>query len=233
MKFPFLLLNLAMMVVTGTLLYSTPGATQVSPTTKKATRTRITKGPELERADSNFAIITWTSGNPGGSPEHYGVVHYGTNPKELNQMAKSPIRLNSGHSYTVFRVRMEVHHMPETNGFANPEALVTTEWAAEHGRDQGVRLVEVDVDTSAYERGHIEVIGCDEPLKAWKDPYHNDLSAMLSFLAFPVYVFGSGRGSMFLPPMDETAFPPIRRESPTEWIGRRTMRLLLGLGRPK
>ena len=46
--------------------------------------------------------------------------------------------------------------MPETNGFANPEALVTTEWAAEHGRDQGVRLVEVDVDTSAYERGHIE-----------------------------------------------------------------------------
>jgi thiosulfate/3-mercaptopyruvate sulfurtransferase len=46
--------------------------------------------------------------------------------------------------------------MPETNGFANPEALVSTEWAAEHGRDQGVRLVEVDVDTSAYERGHIE-----------------------------------------------------------------------------
>ena len=81
--------------------------------------------------------------------------------------------------------------------------------------------------------GHIEVIGCDEPLKAWKDPYHNDLSALLSFLAFPVYVLGSGRGSMFLPPMDETAFPSIRRESPTEWIGRRTMRLLLGLGRPK
>jgi thiosulfate/3-mercaptopyruvate sulfurtransferase len=46
--------------------------------------------------------------------------------------------------------------MPETNGFANPEALVSTDWAAEHGRDQGVRLVEVDVDTSAYERGHIQ-----------------------------------------------------------------------------
>ena len=46
--------------------------------------------------------------------------------------------------------------MPESNGFANPEALVSTEWAAQHGRDQGVRLVEVDVDTAAYERGHIE-----------------------------------------------------------------------------
>jgi thiosulfate/3-mercaptopyruvate sulfurtransferase len=51
---------------------------------------------------------------------------------------------------------MEVHLMPETNGFANPDSLVSTEWAAEHGRDQGVRLVEVDVDTSAYDRGHIE-----------------------------------------------------------------------------
>ena len=45
--------------------------------------------------------------------------------------------------------------MAQTNGFANPEALVTTQWAAEHGSDQGVRLVEVDVDTTAYERGHI------------------------------------------------------------------------------
>jgi thiosulfate/3-mercaptopyruvate sulfurtransferase len=41
-------------------------------------------------------------------------------------------------------------------GFANPEALVTSEWVIEHGRDQGVRLVEVDVDTSAYGKGHIE-----------------------------------------------------------------------------
>src|SRR5919202_1183106 len=51
---------------------------------------------------------------------------------------------------------MEVQKMAETNGFFNSEALVSTDWAAEHGRDQGVRLVEVDVDTSAYERGHIE-----------------------------------------------------------------------------
>ena len=81
--------------------------------------------------------------------------------------------------------------------------------------------------------GQIQVHGTDAPLAAWKDPYHNELSAMLSFLAFPVYVMGSGRGSMFLPAMDQQAFPAICRETPTEWLGRRAMRLLLGLSPPK
>ena len=102
-----LFLKLGIAVVAGGLLYSTPAATQVSPTTKKAARVRITQGPEMERIDPDFAIIRWTSNNPGGSPEHYGVVHYGTNPKELSETAKSPIRLNPAHSYTVFRVRMD------------------------------------------------------------------------------------------------------------------------------
>src|SRR5712692_1036233 len=74
-----LFLKLGIAVVAGGLLYSTPAATQVSPTTKKAARVRITQGPEMERIDPDFAIIRWTSNNPGGSPEHYGVVHYGTN----------------------------------------------------------------------------------------------------------------------------------------------------------
>jgi phosphodiesterase/alkaline phosphatase D-like protein len=102
-----LLLKLAMVATVGSLLHPTPAASQVSPTTNKATRVRITQGPEVERADPDFAIIRWTSNNPGGSPEHYGVVHYCTDPTKLNQTAKSPIRLNPGHSYTVFRVRMD------------------------------------------------------------------------------------------------------------------------------
>jgi thiosulfate/3-mercaptopyruvate sulfurtransferase len=40
--------------------------------------------------------------------------------------------------------------------YAHPEVLVTTEWVADHGRDPGVRVVEVDVDTSAYDQGHVE-----------------------------------------------------------------------------
>ena len=39
--------------------------------------------------------------------------------------------------------------------YAHPESLVSTEWVAEHGNDPQVRLVEVDVDTSAYDQGHI------------------------------------------------------------------------------
>ena len=39
--------------------------------------------------------------------------------------------------------------------YAQPEMLVTTDWVAEHGSDEGVRLLEVDVDTAAYDEGHI------------------------------------------------------------------------------
>ena len=39
--------------------------------------------------------------------------------------------------------------------YSHPESLVTTDWVAEHGNDANVRLVEVDVDTSAYDEGHM------------------------------------------------------------------------------
>ncbi len=39
--------------------------------------------------------------------------------------------------------------------YKHPEMLVSTAWVAEHLNDPKVRLVEVDVDTSQYEQGHI------------------------------------------------------------------------------
>ena len=39
--------------------------------------------------------------------------------------------------------------------YAHPELLVSTEWVAQHGKDRNVRIVEVDVDTNAYNEGHI------------------------------------------------------------------------------
>jgi thiosulfate/3-mercaptopyruvate sulfurtransferase len=36
-----------------------------------------------------------------------------------------------------------------------PNVLVTTEWIAQHATDAGLRVVEVDVDTTAYEQGHV------------------------------------------------------------------------------
>jgi hypothetical protein len=101
-----LLLKLAITVVAGCLLSSNPMRAQISPTTQKAARVRITEGPELELAKERLTIIRWTSNNPGGSPVHYGIVHYGTDPKNLRETAKSPIRLNVAHPSTVFRVRM-------------------------------------------------------------------------------------------------------------------------------
>src|SRR5438034_1354147 len=101
-----LLLKLAITVAAGCLLSSNATLAQVSPTTQKAARVRITQGPELELAKEHLTIIRWTTNNPGGSPVHYGIVHYGTDPKNLIQIAKSPIRLNPDHPSTIFRVRM-------------------------------------------------------------------------------------------------------------------------------
>lgn len=107
-----LLLTLMVAAAAGSLLFSWPTAAQmpsaqIAPPAKRATRVKITEGPALESATDNGAIIRWTSNNPGGSDEHFGVVRYGTDPNNLSETAKSHIRLNRSHSYTVFRVRVD------------------------------------------------------------------------------------------------------------------------------
>src|ERR1700747_3284152 len=107
-------LQVRLVAASGSLLFTNLITAQVGPYAAKefippaptATHVRITQGPELELASAgdNSAIIRWTSNNPGGSDEHFGVVHYGTNPKELSQTAQSHIRLNRNHPTTVFRV---------------------------------------------------------------------------------------------------------------------------------
>src|SRR5580698_10910844 len=89
------------------LLSSNPMRAQVSPTTPKAPPGRIIQGPGIETSKPFLMIIRWTTSNPGGSSEHYGVVHYGGDPKNLNEAARSPIRLNLDHASTVFRVRLD------------------------------------------------------------------------------------------------------------------------------
>ena len=39
--------------------------------------------------------------------------------------------------------------------YPDSDVLVSTDWVAAHGNDANIRLVEVDVDTTAYETGHI------------------------------------------------------------------------------
>jgi uncharacterized protein (DUF362 family) len=79
----------------------------------------------------------------------------------------------------------------------------------------------------------IEVVGTDEKLKDWRGPYETEFSTLLSFVAYPVYVFGSGRGSLFVPEVDEEAFPPIKRVSFVHRAMRSALRRLLGLHFPR
>ena len=76
--------------------------------------------------------------------------------------------------------------------YAHPESLVSTEWVAEHGGDDGVRLVEVDVDTSAYDQGHIEgAVGWD-----WTDQLQDTLSRdIISKSDMEELLGGSGIGN--------------------------------------
>jgi thiosulfate/3-mercaptopyruvate sulfurtransferase len=41
------------------------------------------------------------------------------------------------------------------SGYAKPDSLVETDWLEEHINDPGIRIIEVDEDTTAYDKGHI------------------------------------------------------------------------------
>jgi thiosulfate/3-mercaptopyruvate sulfurtransferase len=41
------------------------------------------------------------------------------------------------------------------SGYKHPEVLVSTDWVAQNLNSRNLRLVEVDVDTTAYDQGHI------------------------------------------------------------------------------
>jgi len=101
-----LLVKLAITAAAGSLLLN-PIVAQILPPQKKAEHVEITKGPELELAHDDTAFVRWTTTNPRGNDEHYGVVHYGTDPENLSQTAKNHIRLNREHPETIFRVRID------------------------------------------------------------------------------------------------------------------------------
>ena len=88
-------------------------AADIQPTPAAATHARITQGPQLERATDSWAIIRWTTNNIKGTSLRYAVVHYGTNPHDLGETAKSPNRWNPGLPYMIYRVQIN-HLKPGT-----------------------------------------------------------------------------------------------------------------------
>ena len=67
--------------------------------------------------------------------------------------------------------------------YANADVLVSTGWVAEHSRDAGIRVVEVDVDTSAYAQGHVDgAIGWNWQTQL-QDPVRRDILDPQGFAA--------------------------------------------------
>lgn len=67
------------------------------------------------------------------------------------------------------------------SGYAHPEVLVSPDWLAHHLQDPNVRIVEVDVDTTAYSEGHIP----GAIAWSWKtdlsDPIRRDMTPWYQF----------------------------------------------------
>ena len=124
--------KLAIMLFACAAVFSGSASAQLTVPSKRAAHVQIKEGPSLEKAWNNWAIITWTSNNPGGTDEHAGVVRYGTDPKNLNRMAISPIRLNKNHPETVFRVRVTGLN-PSTTYYYTVDSLEET------GKSDGVK----------------------------------------------------------------------------------------------
>ena len=132
----------------------------------------------------------------------------------------------------VMGCRKPIHPM---RFYAGPDALAVDTVAL---RQIGVEQFEASSllrSTAQWFGGatnRIKVIGEDSPIENWRGPYHNELRSLLSIMAYPVYVMGSGRGSLFVPEMDPQAFPLISREGWLLKTTRRAVRWLLGLNGP-
>jgi thiosulfate/3-mercaptopyruvate sulfurtransferase len=61
------------------------------------------------------------------------------------------------------------------SAYKHPEVLVTTDWVVQNLKAPGLRLVEVDVDTTAYDKGHIPgAVGWNWQTQL-QDPIRRDL----------------------------------------------------------
>jgi hypothetical protein len=76
-------------------------------TGQHASRVRIIEGPSLETSTDTSAIVRWTTNSVDGTSVRYGVVHFGVDPRDLKQLAKSQNRWNRGLSSMTYRVWMD------------------------------------------------------------------------------------------------------------------------------
>lgn len=152
-------------------------------------------------------------------PPHFGLIDgYDYAPDGLMGIIgcprpKSPMRLYAGHDVIAVDL-VAARHL----GLSDPKQSGTLREACHWFGDPSEQ---------------IEVIGINEAVPGWRGPYHNEWSTLLSLLAYPVYEFASDRGAVFVPEMDEEAFPPITPENPLLRLRRRSLQAFLGLRHPQ
>lgn len=92
---------------------------------------RIMQEPTLETTTDTSAIVRWTTNNVAGTTVRYGVVHFGVDPRDLRQVAKSQNRWNTDLPSMTYRVYMD-----------NLEPGLTYYYSVEftdaHGTSQGI-----------------------------------------------------------------------------------------------
>ena len=74
---------------------------------ENASRVRIIQAPTLESSTDTSAIVRWTTNSVEGTTVRYGVVHFGVDPRQLSQVAKSQNRWNRGLPSMVYRVQVD------------------------------------------------------------------------------------------------------------------------------
>jgi hypothetical protein len=116
-----LLLSFAITVSVSVSMFSVQVTSQQLPASKKAARMQIVKGPALESATDNSAIIRWTT-NTGRSSIEHSVVHYGTDPNDLGRRAESVNRWNSNLPYMIHRVSV-MNLTPRTTYYYTVESV--------------------------------------------------------------------------------------------------------------
>ena len=72
-----------------------------------ASSVRIIQGPTLESSTDTSAIVRWTTNSVDGTTVRYGVVHFGLDPRNLRQVAKSQNRWNRGLPSMIYRVYVD------------------------------------------------------------------------------------------------------------------------------
>jgi hypothetical protein len=114
-------LSLSITISVGILIFSVQSVAQQHAAGKKPARMRIIKGPMVESATDNSAIIRWTT-NTGRSLIEHSVVHFGLAPKKLNRKAESTNRWNQNLPYMIHRVSV-LNLTPQTTYYYKVESV--------------------------------------------------------------------------------------------------------------